>query len=170
MTETLHNLLGQEDPASLPQIERALASQDELSQDQEAVLSALIWRRCTQGSAGLLGSVLQRDCAQRIEEMPTHLEAVGASDAAAATQELVDAIPLDDDRIKAGLVDWIDTQTDVVRKARELGTGLEDIDRAIWEFMKDPTTEIPDLPISTRAQILLAKLRAFFSPGTAETS
>ncbi len=102
--------------------------------------------------------------------MPAHLETVGASDAAAATQELVDAIPLDDARIKVGLVDWIDTQTDVVRKARELGSGLEDIDQAIWEFMKDPATEMPDFPISTRAQKILASVRAIFSTGTAKRS
>ena len=54
MTENLHDLLKQDNPTALPRIERALISQDDLSADQEAVLGALSWQRCTSGAAGLL--------------------------------------------------------------------------------------------------------------------
>jgi len=162
MSENLNDLLQKDDPTALPRIERALLSQDDLSADQEAVLGALVWQRCTSGAAGLLGCVLHHDCAKRIDDLPNQLARIGATDAAAATKELRSAIPLDDGQIKGGLADWIDTQPDIVNKARELGDGLDEVDQAIWDFMKDAASDIPDLEIPTRTQSVLSSVAGFF--------
>jgi hypothetical protein len=119
MPEKLHDLLGQDSPTALSRIKKAFLSQDDLSADQEAVLGAFVWQRCTSGPSGLLGCFLDRDCATRIEALPNQLAHIGATEAAAATRELWDAIPLDNGQISGGLVDWIDTQPDIVKKARK---------------------------------------------------
>lgn len=168
MSQQLHDLLESDRPVALPQIERALASEDDLTDDQEAVLSALIWRRCTSKGAGLLGTVLYRDCASRIEYLPQHLEAIGASDAARAVSALLDEIPLEEARIKQGLVDWIDTEAEVAARADELGSELEEIDDIVWDFLKDRSSNIPDLEITSRAQDLVASLKSWLQPRSRE--
>lgn len=162
MTENLHDLLKQDNPTALPRIERALISQDDLSADQEAVLGALIWQRCTSGAAGLLGCVTQQDCAEQIDRLPAQLDRIGASDAADALKELLSAIELDDDQIKSGLADWIDTQQDVINKAQELNADLDGIDGAIWAFMQDPHTDIPDLELASRKDFVLSSILGLF--------
>jgi hypothetical protein len=162
MSDNLHDLLQQDEPNALPRIERALRSQDDLSADQEAVLGALVWQRCTSGSAGLLGCVLHGDSANRIDELPDQLERIGANDAAVATRALRNAIPLDDSQIRAGLVDWMDTQPDIVNKALELKDALNEVDQAIWDFMKDAATDIPDLEIQTRTETVVSSFVGLF--------
>ena len=162
MSDTLHDLLQQDEPTALPRIERALRSQDDLSADQQAVLGALVWQRCTSGAVGLLGCVLHGDCAKRIDDLPDQLERIGATDAAVATRELLNAIPLEDEQIRGGLVDWMDTQPDIVNKARELEDALDDVDQAIWDFMKDAATDIPDLEIQTRTESVMSSVFGLF--------
>ena len=162
MSNKLHDLLHQDEPTALPRIERALRSQDDLTADQETVLGALVWQRCTSGAAGLLGCVLHGDCAKRIDDLPDQLERIGADDAAAATRELRNAIPLDDVQIRGGLVDWIDTQPDIVNKARELDDALNEVDQAIWDFMKNAATDIPDLEIQTRTESVVSSVFGLF--------
>ncbi len=162
MTKNLHDLLALDNPTALARIERALRSQDELSDDQEAVLDALVWQRCTSGAAGLLGCVLHQDCAKRIDVLPDQLARIGATDASEATRALRNAIPLDDEQIKYGLVDWIDTQTDVCNTARELDDGLNEVDQTIWDFMKDAASDIPDLEIPTRMNSVVSSVAGLF--------
>lgn len=166
MADHLHSLLEQDEPTDLARIERALSAQDELSADQEAVLSTLVWRRCTTGAAGLLGAVLHHDCARRIGDMPEHLETIGAPETAEAIRELCDAIPLDEDRISRGLADWIETESDIVTKAQELDAELDDIDQTIWNFMKNPASDIPDVELPTRSAALLSSIRRLFGSDT----
>ena len=81
MSDTLHDLLQQDEPTALPRIERALQSQDDLSADQAAVLGALVWERCTSGAAGLLGCVPHGDYKKRIDDLEsqTRIEPVVSS-------------------------------------------------------------------------------------------
>lgn len=162
MSERLHELLQQDEPTALAQIERALASQTDRTADQEAVLNALIWRRCTNGAAGFLGTVLHQNCASLIDVLPSQLARIGAADAAVAIRELRDVIPLEDEQIKRGLADWIETKRDVVNKAHELEAGLEDITPTIWEFMKSPSSEMPDIEISSRTEDIVSSVVSFF--------
>jgi hypothetical protein len=162
MPDSLHDLLQQDDPIALPRIERALRSQYDLSADQEAVLGALVWQRCTSGTAGLLGCFLNQDCAKRIDDLPNQLARVGATDAAVATTELRNAIPLDDRRIKGGLADWIDTQPEIVNKARKLDDGLNEVNQTIWDFMRDAASDIPDLEIRTRTESVVSSVVGLF--------
>lgn len=162
MSERLHDLLEQDQPSALSQVERALAAQESLTCDQDAVLGALIWRRCTGGTAGLLGCILNYECAQRIERLPEQLAHIGAVDASRATAELRDAIPLDAEQIGAGLFDWIETQPRIVDRARELNEGLAGIDETIWSFMKDAGTEIPDMEVPTRAESIVSSVFGLF--------
>ena len=162
--QRLHDLLKNEHPIALPQIERALASQCEMSADQEAVLSALIWRRCTDGGARLLGTVLYQDCANRIGNLSQHLRTIGARDAATAVYGLRDEILLEDEQMEFGLLDWIETEPGVVRRAKELGDSLEDIDQILWDFMKRESSDIPDLQVPTRTQQYLSSMRNWLRP------
>jgi hypothetical protein len=170
MAERLHELLEREEPTALHQIERALEAQPDLTPDQEAVLNALIWRRCTAGGAGFLGTVLRQDCAILIEGLPGQLARIGATDAAVAVKELHDAIPLEDEQIKRGVADWMETQQDVIRRARELEEDLDDIALVIWDFMKSPHSEIPDVEVSTRAEYIVSSMMKFFRPNPQERS
>ncbi|QFT62717.1 hypothetical protein FIU91_07235 [Roseivivax sp. THAF30] len=73
-----------------------------------------------------------------------------------------DAIPLDDETLRHGIADWIDTQSDVYNKAQELDNGLRGVDRVIWDFMKDPETDIPDLEIPTRMGSIVSSVTGLF--------
>lgn len=127
-------------------------------------MNALIWQRCTSGASGLLGCLLSQDCASRIEVLPDQLAHIGATDAASAMQELLHKIPLDTDQIHGGLVDWIDTQPGIVNVARELDEGLGDIDQVVWAFMKNPTSDIPDIDVPTRTEAIMNTLTGIFRP------
>lgn len=169
MADHLHALLEQDEPTGLARIERALSAQPALSADQEALLSTLVWRRCTNGAAGLLGAVLHQDCARRIGDLPEHLETIGATESAEAVRELCDVIPLDDERISRGLADWIETESEIVSKARELDAGLDDIDQTLWDFMRNPASDIPDLELPTRSTGVLSSIRRLFMPERRDT-
>ena len=98
MTDNLHNLLAGDEPVALRRIEKALHSADVENETVEAVVSALIWRRCTAGPNGVLGAVLNHECAARIDVLPEHLDTIGASDAAQAVRDLRADIPLEDEQ------------------------------------------------------------------------
>lgn len=173
MADNLHDLLRQNEPVALQQIERALAAQDHLSADQEAVLDALIWKRYTCGPAGLLGCILHQDCARLFPDLPNKLERIGATDAAVATRELRNAIPLDEEQIRGGLTDWVETQSEVVTIARELDEnliGLDEVDQTIWDFMKDTASDIPDLEIPTRTESIVSSIVGLFRSSNDQTA
>ena len=98
MSENLHDLLKGDDPVALRRIERGLKDSEIHNEIVDAVLSALIWRRCTAGQNGVLGAVLNPECASRISSLPQHLDRVGASDAAQAIRDLRNQIPLEDEQ------------------------------------------------------------------------
>ncbi|SFP44186.1 hypothetical protein [Tranquillimonas alkanivorans] len=157
MTVTIHELIERKKPADLEKIERTLAAQPARSPEAEAALSALIWRRRTDGRSGLLGAFMHKDCAERIAMLGDHLEEIGAHDAAAALRELRAEIPLSDDLIGRGLIDWVDSRPDIVREARELDSRLEDVAPLIWDYLRDCGDAVPDLPLHQPRRGLLAR-------------
>ena len=149
MSETLHDLLQEDDPVALGRIETALQSCDRRNETVETILSALIWRRCTTGQNGVLGAVLEYDCAARVSVLADHLDRIGASDAAQAMRDMRDEIPLADEEIQNGIIDWVDMNSGVIRHAEILSKEVDDIAPQVWSFMqarqdKLPDPEIPD--------------------------
>jgi len=149
MSETLHDLLQEDDPVALGRIETALQSCDRRNETVETILSALIWRRCTTGQNGVLGAVLEYDCAARVSVLADHLDRIGASDAAQAMRDMRDEIPLADEEIQNGIIDWVDMNSGVIRHAEILSKEIDDIAPQVWSFMqarqdKLPDPEIPD--------------------------
>lgn len=110
----------------------------------------------------MLGCVIHQDCAGRIEDLPAQLTRVGAPDSAGAVRELRNAISLNDDEIKGGLADWIETQPEVIKKAHELDAEIEEIDQTIWDFMRDPASDIPDLALTSRTGSVLSSIAGLF--------
>ena len=162
MTETLHALLASDRPAGLDRIERTLAAQEDRSDDLEAILSALIWRRRTEGRTGLIGTFIHKDCIERLDVLADHLETIGAVEAATAVRELTAELPLGERRLPGGFIDWVDTQPEFVAKARRLDTDLDDIDPVIWRFMKGTAADLPDLPLEAQRQGFLSRMRLPF--------
>ncbi len=158
MSENLHDLLESDDPVALRRIEQALHEDGLHNEIVDTVLSALIWRRCTAGQNGILGAVLNQECAARISSLPRHLERVGASDAARAIRELRDKIPLQDERIKGGIIDWVDGNPDFVRHAFALNDGVDDVAPKVWIFMQQRQDKLPDVRIPDKSEGLLAAL------------
>jgi len=56
----------------------------------------------------------------------------------------------------------MDTQPDIVNKALELKDALNEVDQAIWDFMKDAATDIPDLEIQTRTETVVSSFVGLF--------
>lgn len=158
MSENLHTLLEGDDPVALRRIEQALHASDVSNDTVDAVLSALIWRRCTAGQNGVLGAVINQDCAARISVLPRHLDRVGASDAAQAVRDLRDEIPLEDEQIRNGIIDWIDCNPEVIRHAATLNDAVEDIAPKVWNYMQLRQDELPDPEIPDQSGGLLAAL------------
>ncbi|SLN35264.1 hypothetical protein [Roseisalinus antarcticus] len=150
MSENLHDLLEGDDPVALRRIEKALQSGDVRNEPVDAILSALIWRRCTTGQNGVLGAVLNHDCAARVSVLAEHLDRVGASDAAQAMRDLREEIPLEDERIRNGLIDWVDANPGIARYAKTLNDGVDDIALKIWNFMQKCKDELPDPEIPAK--------------------
>jgi len=158
MSENLHDLLESDDPVALRRIEQALQDSEIHNEIVDAILSALIWRRCTAGQNGVLGAVLDPECAARISALPRHLDRVGASDAAQAIRDLRNAIPLKDEHIKGGIIDWVDCNPDIVRHAAALSDDVDDIAPKLWNFMQQRQGELPDTEIPNKRDGLLAAL------------
>ena len=156
--ETLHEVLQSEEPVALRRIEKVLAAEDDRSEQAEAAMSALIWRRQTTGHQGILGTFLNRDCARRIKVLAAHLERVGAPEAAAAIRELRGQIPYSDNQLGGGIIDWMDAHRDFVDRARELDCEIEDITPQIWTYMQNCCDELPDTAIPPRRRGLFARL------------
>ncbi len=158
MPENLHDLLQRDNPVALRRIEKALSSGDVRNEAVDAVLSALIWRRCTTGQNGVLGAFLNHECAARVSVLAEHLDRVGASDAAQAMRDLREEIPLEDDRIRYGLIDWVDVNPDIARHAETLTDGVADVTRKVWSFMQERQGELPDPKIPDKREGLFARL------------
>ncbi len=166
MSESLHSLLESDDPVALRRIEKALSSGDVRNEAVDAVLSALIWRRCTTGQNGVLGAVLNHECAARVSVLPEHLDQVGASDAAQAMRDLREQIPLEDQQIRYGLIDWVDANPEIARHAGTLTDGVDDVAPKVWSFMQERQSELPDPKIPDKRAGLFARL---FSGGTSKS-
>ncbi len=158
MSENLHDLLESDDPVALRRIEKALISGDERNETVDAVISALIWRRCTAGQHGVLGAILNRECAARISVLADHLEKVGATDAAKAMRDLRQEIPLEDEQIRSGIIDWIDVNPKIVSHAATLDDGVDDIAPEVWSFMQVRQDNLPDPEIPDKRQGLFGAL------------
>lgn len=158
MSENLHDLLERDDPVALRRIEKALLSGDNRNEAVDAVLSALIWRRCTAGRNGVLGAVLNHECAARISVLAEHLDQVGASDAAHAMRNLREEIPLEDEQIRCGLIDWVDANPEIARHAETLTDGVDDLAPKVWSFMQERQDELPDPQIPDKREGLFARL------------
>ena len=133
MAENLHQLLQSDDPVALQRIEKALMSSGEQGETVEAVISALIWRRCTAGPDGALGAILNHECAARISVMADHLNVVGADDCAQTLRDLRNEIPLSDAQIRSGIIDWVDVNPQLVTT---FDGDVADIAPQIWNFMQ----------------------------------
>ena len=158
MSENLHDLLERDDPVALRRIEKALDDTDGSNEDVEAIVTALIWRRCTTGQNGVLGAVLHRDCAERIGVLADHLEQVGATDAAQVMRDLRERIPLRDEQIRHGLIDWVDSNPAFASYAKGLDAGVEDIGPTVWTFMQDRQDDLPDPEIPDKSRGLFARM------------
>jgi len=158
MSENLHDLLESDDPVALRRIEQALQDNEVHNEIVDTVLSALIWRRCTSGQNGILGAVLDPECAARISTLPRHLDRVGASDAAQAIRDLRKQIPLKDEHIKGGIIDWVDGNPDIVRHAAALNDDVDDVAPKLWHFMQQRQNELPDAEILDKREGFLAAL------------
>lgn len=156
MSENLHDLLKGDDPVALRRIERALKDCEIHNEIVDAVLSALIWRRCTAGHNGVLGAVLNLECASRISLLPQHLDRVGASDAAQAIRDLRNQIPLEDEQIEGGIIDWVDGNPSIVHHAATLDHDVDDVAPKLWSFMQERQDELPETEIPEKREGFLA--------------
>ncbi|MEX1236510.1 MAG: hypothetical protein WEB56_16120 [Roseovarius sp.] len=143
MSENLSDLLEGDDPVALRRIEKALMSADGHNETVDAVISALIWRRCTAGQNGVLGAVLNHECAARISVLADHLEKVGATEAAQVTRDLREEIPLEDDQIRSGIIDWIDVNPGITGNVVTLNGNVDDIAPKVWSFMQERRDDLP---------------------------
>ncbi len=158
MSDKLYDLLDGDDPVALRRIEKALISGDDRNETTEAVISALIWRRCTAGQNGILGAVLNHECAARICVLADHLETVGAAESAQAVRDLREKLPLEDEQIQSGIIDWIDVNPDIAGEAAALKDDLEDIAPTVWNFMQERQDDLPDAIIPNKRPSLFAAL------------
>jgi len=145
----LHALLSQDSPTELRSIERALAKLESHGDIVEVCLSGLKWIRATDGGIGILGAVTWVESASRVSRMADDLDAIGATDAAAAFRELRSHISLSDDMISRGLVDWVDTEPVLRSQARQLDEQVSDISDDLWAYMQKNRERLPDVPVAT---------------------
>ena len=158
MSKNLYNLLEGDDPVALHRIKKALLSDDASNETVDAILSALIWRRCTARPNGVLGAVINHECAERIKVLSKHLDRIGASDAAQAMRDLRERIPLKDKHFKYGIIDWVDANPDLVKHASKLNDRIDDVAPKVWSFMQERYEELPNFPIPEKKRGLFAGL------------
>jgi hypothetical protein len=156
--ETLHKVLQSHEPVALGRIEKVLAAEHERSEEAEAAVSALLWRRQTAGHSGIRGTFLNRDCVNRIRVLATHLDRVGAHEAAEAMRELRGQIPYKDTQLGGSIIDWVDANPDFVSRARELDDKIDDIAPQVWAYMQNCSDDLPDAAIPSRRRGLFARL------------
>ncbi len=158
MPTNLHELLEGDEPVALQRIERALQSGKVHNEVVDITLSALIWRRCTTSPNGVLGAVLSHDCAARVDVLAQHLDRIGATDSAQALRDLRNEIPFEDERIKGGIIDWIDINPQIARHAASLDSDVDDVAPALWNFMQECQAELPNPEIPDKKTGLWAGL------------
>ena len=157
MTQNLHELLERSDPVALRRIEKALDAVDERNETVETVLSALMWQRCTIGQNGILGAYLNHECAARVSVLDEHLAVIGASDAAQAIRDLRKEIPLQDEDIRRGIIDWVDANPSLVQHAKTLNDEDLDVASKVWNFMQKRREKLPDIEIPDKKTGLLGR-------------
>jgi len=146
MAETLEDLVKDQEPVDLRRVEKSLDAFDELEDDLEAALSALVWHRCTSGPNGMIGALLDPECSGRNSVMVDHLEVVGAHEAASAFKELREEFPSFDEQNRGSLIDWIDAKPEIARKANELEDGLQDVEPVIIDFLRSRSDQLVEVP------------------------
>ena len=157
MTQNLHELLERNEPVAFRRIEKALVAVDERNETVETVLSALIWQRCTMGQNGILGAYLNHECAARVSVLDEHLGVIAASDAAQAIRDLRKEIPLQDEDIRRGIIDWVDANPSLVQHAITLNDENLDVSPKVWSFMRDRQQNLPDVEIPDKNTGLLSR-------------
>jgi hypothetical protein len=158
MTQNLHELLEGDTPVALRRIEKALGAEDARNETVETVLSVLLWWRCTSSQNGILGALLNHECAARVGVMDEHLDRVGASGAAQAMRDLRKEIPLQDEHIKLGIIDWVDANPSLVRHAETLNDENLDVAPELWSFMQKRKEKLPHIEIPEKRTGLLGRL------------
>ncbi len=153
----LYELLERNDPVALRRIEKALVAVDERNETVETVLSALMWQRCTIGPNGILGAYLNHECAARVSVLDEHLDVIGASDAAQAIRDLRKEIPLQDEDISRGIIDWVDANPSLVQHAKTLNDENLDVAPMVWNFMPERQEKLPDIEIPDKKTGLLGR-------------
>jgi len=149
MAINLHVLLSQDSPTELRSIERVFDQLESRSDVVETCLSGMKWVRATEDDIGILGTVTWAECARRVSRMADDLDAIGATIDAAAFRDLRSQIPLSDSVIGRGLVDWVDTEQELHRQARQLNQQISDISNTLWIYMQKNRENLPDIPVTT---------------------
>jgi hypothetical protein len=90
--------------------------------------------------------------------LPEHLDSIGASDAAQAVRDLRENIPLEDEQIRYGLIDWVDTNPEIAKHAKALDDDFDDVAQKVWSFMQDSQKELPDPEIPDKKIGLFSRL------------
>ncbi|SDW74199.1 hypothetical protein SAMN04488238_103235 [Roseicitreum antarcticum] len=73
-------------------------------------------------------------------------------------RDLREQIPLEDEQIQFGLIDWVDANPDITRHAGTLADGVDDLAPKIWSYMQECQAELPDPRIPDKRQGLFARL------------
>ncbi|WP_410926373.1 hypothetical protein [Rhodosalinus sp.] len=160
MPVTVRDMIEGEAPTDFRAIERALAAQDDRCAEAEAVLSALILRRRTEGDAGLYGALTSADCARRIAFLAEHLRAVGARRAAAAVRALRARLP-DAARSSPGAVlEALDERPDILPLCRSLDEDMAGIAAAIEDYLRQCPDDVLNAQVTRSGP--LSRLRRLF--------
>lgn len=149
MATSLHVLLSQDSPTELRSIERVFDQLESRSDVVETCLSGMKWVRATEDGIGILGTVTWAECGGRVSRMADDLDAIGATIEAAAFRDLRSQIPLSDSVIGRGLVDWVDTEQELHRQARQLNQQISDISNTLWTYMQKNRENLPDISVTT---------------------
>lgn len=157
MAETLEDLVKDQEPVDLYRVEKSLDAFDALEDNLEAALSVLVWLRCSSGPNGMFGALLHPECAGRTAVMVDHLETVGAHQAADAFKELRAEFPSVDKQSRGSLIDLIDANPEIARKANELQDGLRDVEPIIIDFLRSCSDQLCEVPAVSDKRGFLAR-------------
>jgi hypothetical protein len=157
MMKNLHDLLDRDDPVALRRIEKALGAEETRNETVDAVLSVLLFQRCANGRNGILGALINHECAARVSMLDEHLDLVGASGAAQAMRDLRKEIPLRDEDIRRGIIDWIEANPSLVQHAKTLNDNNLDVASKVWNFMQERQEKLPDIEIPDRKTGILGR-------------
>ncbi|WP_152463806.1 MULTISPECIES: hypothetical protein [unclassified Roseivivax] len=93
--------------------------------------------------------------------MADDLRTIGAAQCAEAFASIRKAIPMSDNDIRGGLLDWIDTQPDLAKKALKWKDVDLDVSVQLWEYMNANIDLLPDVPISAPSN-RVGRIRKWF--------